>query len=76
MTGTGSADTITFEDIGRNTINIWSFLYYTDAPAQIEAKQYAGRLLEAGMPAELIRKLAVVVRGRRVKVRAARKGEG
>ena len=43
----------------------------TDALAQIEAKQYAGRLLDAGVPAEQIRKLAVVVSGRRVKVRAA-----
>ena len=42
-----------------------------DALAQIEAKQYAGRLREAGVPAEQIRKLAVVVSGRRVKVRAA-----
>jgi len=42
----------------------------TDALAQIEAKQYAGRLLEAGVPAEQIRKLAVVVSGRRVKVQA------
>ena len=42
----------------------------TDALAQIEAKQYAARLLEAGVPVELIRKLAVVVSGRRVKVRA------
>ena len=43
----------------------------TDALAQIEAKQYAGRLLEAGVPAEQIRKLAVVVSGRQVRVRAA-----
>ena len=42
-----------------------------DALAQIEAKQYAGRLLDAGVPAEQIRKLAVVVSGRRVQVRAA-----
>ncbi len=41
-----------------------------DALAQIEAKQYAGRLREAGVPAEQIRKLAVVVSGRRVQVRA------
>jgi len=38
------------------------------ALTQIEAKQYAGRLREAGVPAEQIRKLAVVVSGRRVKV--------
>ena len=43
----------------------------TDAPAQIEAKQYAVRLIESGVPAEQIRKLAVVVSGRQVKVRAA-----
>ena len=42
----------------------------SEALAQIEAKQYAARLLEAGVPAEQIRKLAVVVSGRRVKVRA------
>jgi len=41
-----------------------------DALAQIETKQYAGRLVEAGVPPELIHKLAVVVSGRRVKVRA------
>jgi len=38
------------------------------ALAQIEAKHYADRLLESGVPAEQIRKLAVVVSGRRVKV--------
>ena len=43
----------------------------TDALAQIEAKQYAARLREAGVPAEQIRKLAVVVSGRRVKVQSA-----
>jgi len=42
-----------------------------DALAQIEAKQYTGRLLEAGVPVEKILKLAVVVSGRRVRVRAA-----
>ena len=42
----------------------------TEALAQIKAKHYAGRLLEAGVPAEMIRKVAVVVSGRRVKVRA------
>jgi len=42
----------------------------SDALAQIEVKQYARRLLEAGVPAEQIRQLAVVVSGRRVKVRA------
>jgi len=41
------------------------------ALAQIEAKQYAGRLVEAGVAATDIRKLAVVVSGRRVQVRAA-----
>ena len=43
----------------------------TEALAQIEVKEYTARLREAGVPAEQIRKLAVVVSGRRVKVRAA-----
>ena len=41
-----------------------------DALAQIETKQYTARLLEAGVPAEMIRKLVVVVSGRQVKVQA------
>ena len=41
-----------------------------DTLAQIEARQYARRPVEAGVPAEQIRKLAVVVSGRRVRVRA------
>jgi hypothetical protein len=43
-----------------------------NALLQIEEKQYTGRLLEAGVPQENIRKLAVVLSGRQVKVQTAR----